>query len=304
MVPNLARHSEKLFYFYAIANEGSLQATARKIRVSAPSLSHAMKHLESVIGAQLFNRNKSGVTLTDAGEKLLIFCRRYFRDLEDLQLSILQPDQQLIRKIKIGTFQSIALYFWPLLAKSLQKENAISLSIKTDRSSAILESLMKREVDLALTVGALKQQKLIKHKLYKDEYAFYCPSDWGKSKFTRQEIQNYSIYYIPDARDEAGHSLRQTIQSWGLKFNDEFELDSFEVVSEFTKNGHGIGILPTKVAKHHSDDLKLIRIENVVTPRFGSHCFFLSYREDLDIPNRLVQNILDSARKAAEKLNS
>ncbi|MEQ1663998.1 MAG: LysR family transcriptional regulator [Bdellovibrionales bacterium] len=304
MIPDLARHSEKLFYFFEVANEGSLQATARKLGYSAPSLSHAIKQLELVSGAQLFKRNKSGVTLTDAGEKLLVFCRRHFRDLEEVQHSMIHPKQLLKRKIKVGTFQSIALYFWPLLIDSLQNDPHFSLSIKTDRSAAILESLMRREVDISLTVGAMKHERLIKHELYKDEYAFYCSNKWQKSKFNKLEINEHSILYIPDAMDETGHSLRQNIQSWGLKFNDEFELDSFEVVSEFTKNGYGIGILPTKVAKLHVNDIKLIRIEGVESPRFGSHRFILSYRDDLDIPDRLVRKMLDSARRAATSLNS
>lgn len=304
MIPDLARHSEKLFYFFKVANEGSLQATARRLGNSAPSLSHAIKQLELVIGTRLFNRSKSGVILTDAGEKLLVFCRRYFRDLEEVQHSMTHPKQQLKRKIKVGTFQSIALYFWPLLIRSLQKDPHFSLSIKTDRSSAILESLMKREVDIALTVEAIKHEKLIKHELYKDEYAFYCSRKWQKSKFNKVEIKEHSLIYIPDAMDESGHSLRQNIQSWSLMFNDEFELDSFEVVSEFTKDGYGIGILPTKVAQIHTSDLKVVRVEGVEFPRFGSHRFILSYRDDLDIPDRLVQQILESARKAATQLNS
>lgn len=304
MIPEIARHSEKLYYFYTVANEGSLQATARKIGNAAPSLSHAVKQLEIVIGAQLFHRSKTGVTLTKAGEKLYIFCRRFFRDLEDVQLSILQSDQTTVRRIKIGTFQSVALYFWPLLVKSLDKDKSFSLSIKTDRSSAILESLMKREVDVALTVGKLKQEKLITHELYEDKYAFYVSSNWRKAKLSRQEIRNYSIFYIPDARDERDQTLRQIIQAWGLNFGDEFELDSFEVVSEFTKKGYGIGILPTKVAKLNANQLKLIRVENTGSSRFGTHRFTLSYRKDLDIPEALVKKILESARSAAEQLNS
>lgn len=304
MLPEIARHSEKFYYFYEIANEGSLQATARKLGTTAPSLSHAIKQLESVIGVPLFSRSKNGMILTAAGEKLFIFCRKYFREMEEVQRLMEHPEQKPQRKIKIGTFQSIALYFWPLLLDSIATDSQISLSITTNRSRSILESLIKREIDIALTVESPKHDKLIRHELYKDDYAFYAPAHWKKSEIKRSEFRQYALLYIPDAVDEDGKSLRQHLHTWDLVFKDEFELDSLEVVSEFVKKGYGIGILPTKVAKTQSAALKQIRIEGVNTAKFGTHRFFLTYRHDLEIPQSLMQALLASAKKAAIRLNS
>jgi DNA-binding transcriptional LysR family regulator len=304
MLPEIARHSEKFYYFYEVANEGSLQATARKLGISAPSLSHAIKQLESVAEAEFFSRSKSGVTLTEAGEKLYVFCRKYFREMEEVQRLIKHPEQKSLRKIKIGTFQSIALYFWPLLIDSLKAESEISLSIKTNRSRAIMEALVRREIDVALTVEGIKHEKLIKHEIYKDEYAFYIPSSWKKTELKRADIHQHAILYIPDATDEHGKSLLQYLHSWNLIFHDEFDLDSFEVVGEFVKKGYGVGVLPTKVAKTYGGKLRQIKIEGVEAPRFGTHRFFLSYRDDLDIPQSLMRHLLENAKKAALQFNS
>jgi DNA-binding transcriptional LysR family regulator len=304
MLPEIAKHSEKFYYFYEIANEGSLQATARRLGVSAPSLSHAVKQLELVAGATLFHRSKSGVTLTPSGEVLYVFCRKYYREMEEVRRLIEHPDQKAIRKIKIGTFQSIALYFWPLLINSLKPEFNISLSITTDRSRAILEALLRREVDVALTVEAINHPKLIKHELYKDTYGFYVPTSWSKHELKAARLHEHSILYIPDAVDETGKSLRQYLHSWNLVFRDEFELDSLEVIGEFVKKGYGVGILPTKVAKTHGSSLKPLKIEGLGPSKFGKHRFFLSYRDDLDIPQSLMRLLLDSAKTAVENLNS
>jgi DNA-binding transcriptional LysR family regulator len=303
MLPDIARHSEKFYYFFEIANEGSLQATARKLGISAPSLSHAVKQLETVAGIQLFSRSKNGVTLTDAGEKLFVFCRKYFREMEEVQRLMEHPNQQTKRKVKIGTFQSIALYFWPLLIDSMKYESNISLSITTDRSRAILEALMRREVDIALTVGALKHKKLLKHELYKDQYTFYVSNSWKKAELKKSETYQHAILYIPDAEDENGKSLRQYLHSWGLVFRDEFELDSLEVVADFVKRGYGVGILPTKVAKNFGNTIKPIKIEAVGAQKFGTHRFYLSYRDDLEMPQSLMRILLDNAKRAAMQLN-
>jgi len=304
MLPELIHHSEKLYYFFEIASERSLQATGRKLGISAPSLSHSIKILEVAVGAPLFYRKKSGVTLTEAGEKLLIFCRKYFREMEEVQRLLTQPNQRLKTKIRVGTFQTIALYFWPLLIEKLKQDSSISLSIMTNRSRAILECLMKREIDIALTVEAIRHEKLLKHELYKDEYAFYCSAKWKQPKMEKSELLNHAILYIPDAIDETGKSLRQYLQSWDLVFRDEFELDSLEVIGEFVKKEYGIGILPTKVASSHGSALKQLKIEGMSEAKFGTHRFFLSYRDDLEIPQKLMKTFLDAARKAVIQLNS
>ena len=103
MLPELAKHSEKLNYFFEIASAGSLQATGRKLGVSAPTLSHAIKTLEEVIKTPLFLRKKSGVTLTDAGVKLLIFCRKYFREMQAVQQIMILPRQSQTVRFKVGT---------------------------------------------------------------------------------------------------------------------------------------------------------------------------------------------------------
>jgi DNA-binding transcriptional LysR family regulator len=298
MLPELVHHSEKLFYFYEIANTGSYQATARKLGLSAPTLSYAIKKLEEVIKAPVFNRGSKGVTVTDAGEKLLAFCRRFYRDVEDVQRQIRQGSLETIERIRFGTYQSIAIYFWPNLVEALGSHPNLSMSMMTNRSQVVLESLIQREIDMALTVEDFQDQGLTKHELYKDQYSLYGPAHLKSGHLKKADVTKFPLLYIPDAVDATRKTLRQHLHSWDLKFRDEFELDSFEVIGEFVKKGYGIGILPIKVAKQYGDSIKKLKVEGVPARNFGTHRFFLSYREDLDIPQKLMKTILEAANSA------
>jgi len=304
MLPQIARHSEKFYYFFEVANIGSLQATARKLRTSAASLSHSIRQLESAAGTELFIRRKTGVTPTDAGEKLLVYCRKYFREMEELQHLLERPDRITPQRIRVGTFHTLALHFWPLLLASFKPDSNISLSITTNRSKAILEALLRKEVDVALTVEAIEHKRLTKHELFKDDFSFYAPGFWQVSRLSRARLREHAILYIPDAIDEHGRSLRQYLHGWNLVFRDEFALDSLEIVGEFVKNGYGIGILPRRIAKTYGDSLKLIKVEGVSAQKFGTHRFYLSYRDDLDMPQSLMKLLIESAKKAVLALNT
>ena len=60
----------QLRYLLAIAQAGSLSAAAKKLRVSQPTLTVAMRRLEEELGTTLLTRDHKGVSLTSTGEAL------------------------------------------------------------------------------------------------------------------------------------------------------------------------------------------------------------------------------------------
>ena len=60
----------QLEYFREIAATGSINEAARRLNMSQPPLSYQMKQLESELHVKLFERKRTGVTLTKAGQLL------------------------------------------------------------------------------------------------------------------------------------------------------------------------------------------------------------------------------------------
>lgn len=60
-----------LRYFLAIAEEASITRAAARLGIGQPPLSQQLQQLEREIGAPLFNRLPRGVSLTEAGQRLL-----------------------------------------------------------------------------------------------------------------------------------------------------------------------------------------------------------------------------------------
>ncbi|GGN19228.1 LysR family transcriptional regulator [Streptomyces fuscichromogenes] len=69
-------------YFLAVIDHAGITAAATALHVSQPSLSHAIKLLESDLGAKLFHRMPRGVRLTPAGEAFAGSARRVLRELD------------------------------------------------------------------------------------------------------------------------------------------------------------------------------------------------------------------------------
>ncbi len=301
---NLAKHSEKLNYFYLVTEYGSLQAAGRKIGISAPTLSYAIKELEALLRVSLFLRSRKGMELTIEGQKLKSFCRRYYLEMQTLAEELISPAIQPKRKIKIGIFPSIAIYFWPLVHEQQQRHSEVSISLKTNRSHAVLESLVHREVDVAVTVDTIKHDHMVQHKLYDDTYSFYVSEKKLKGKTKNFSVRDQVLIYLPDAKDLKGKTLDQYILSSDLRFKDYFEMDSFEVIAEFVDRGYGIGILPNRVAKSMAVNIKKVRPTNEIPMDFGSHHFYLTHRDDLDLPNKIIEELVGFVQKAVKLMNA
>ena len=61
-------------YIYAVYKERSFSKAARRLFISQPSLSAAVKRVEQELGLPLFNRSTSPVSLTEAGEYYIARC--------------------------------------------------------------------------------------------------------------------------------------------------------------------------------------------------------------------------------------
>jgi DNA-binding transcriptional LysR family regulator len=81
MTPDL----RELRYFVGVAEELSFTQAARRLHVSQPSLSVAMRQLEARLGVTLLSRTTRRVALTPAGETLLAHARRVLEASSSLE---------------------------------------------------------------------------------------------------------------------------------------------------------------------------------------------------------------------------
>ena len=66
----------QLRYVIAAADTGSMNEAAKKLFISQPSLSQALRELEKEIGIEIFLRNNRGVVLTPEGQEFLGYARQ------------------------------------------------------------------------------------------------------------------------------------------------------------------------------------------------------------------------------------
>src|SRR5262249_25479559 len=99
--------------FSAIARHGALPAASRDLHLSASALSHALKALESELGARLFDRVGRRLVLNQAGEQLLMQIEEPLAALDQATRAIKELGRWGHGRLRLGAPASICQHLLP-----------------------------------------------------------------------------------------------------------------------------------------------------------------------------------------------
>lgn len=144
---------QEMAIFLAVADEEGFAAAARRLNMSAPTVTRAVAALEERIGAQLLARTTRSVRLTEAGQRYLEDCRRILDELEEAEDSAagghVTPRGllQLTAPVLFGE-----LFITPVMVSYLDAHPDVSIrALLLDR----VVNMVEEGIDVAIRIGAL-----------------------------------------------------------------------------------------------------------------------------------------------------
>ncbi len=91
----------QLHYVITVADCRSMNEAARKLFISQPSLSAAVKELETEIGIEIFKRNNRGISVTPEGAEFLGYARQVVEQYELVQARYVEK-QNVKKKFSVS----------------------------------------------------------------------------------------------------------------------------------------------------------------------------------------------------------
>jgi len=139
-------------YFDEIVRHGSIRSAAKALGIASSALNRRVLDLEQEIGITLFDRLKSGVRLTAAGEAFAAHVRRTLGDLERFG-DQLRDLQGLMRgHVAIGTAESAAIDLVPGVVSAFQRQHpGVRFTVLVGTPRTMLSDLLEDRIDMALT---------------------------------------------------------------------------------------------------------------------------------------------------------
>ncbi|SDL50305.1 LysR substrate binding domain-containing protein [Mesorhizobium muleiense] len=152
--------------FIAVAEEGSFTRAAAKLGLSQSALSYAVRMLEQRIGVRLISRTTRSLSLTEAGERLLISLRPAFDHIDSEIAALTALRDKPAGTIRITTFRHAAqTVLWPVLSKLLQNYPDITVEVHVDEG---LTDIVAERFDAGIRMGEQVQKDMVAVRISPD----------------------------------------------------------------------------------------------------------------------------------------
>lgn len=270
---------KKLRYVAAAAEFGSIAAAARKLNVSAGSISNAINDLEAEFATALFIRKPSqGLTQTPVGRSILLKARAALKTIADFEGAAEGLSNEFLGRLTVAAYEPFAPFFMAdIVAGFIAEHPNIIIDMREADLEAIHRMLMEGEIDVGVSYNmpALSAEfeaveltevgnyiaMRVDHKLAK------------KRKLRPEDLDGQSIIALdlPFSLD----LLYEIFEARGLELRVRHRSRSYEMVRSMVGAGLGVAIL--NLPPQH-------------TFTYGGH--HLAYRPLLsDIPKNRIQAI-------------
>lgn len=244
MTPTL----RQLEYLVAVARELNFRKAAEACSVSQPSLSAQIQQLESLLGIQLFERDRRGVRATPAGEALARRAEAVLAQVQDLEAAAQAFHRPLTGRLRLGAIPTMAPYLLPRAVPAVRQAwPELQLLLREEQTHACLESLLDGRMDVALLALEAELGDVHVVPLFRDPFVAVVPADHplaGESTVGEDQLLAERLLLL-----EEGHCLRSQVLEACRRRDAEDDLDVFEATSlttlvQMVAMGLGVTLVP------------------------------------------------------------
>lgn len=238
---------KQLNYFVHVADLSSISKAAAVLGMAQPALSRQIRGLETDLGANLFYRNGRGVSVTEAGERLLGYAKSMVDQADRIRNEITMLRDHPSGAVRLGVPPTVGQVLVPSLIRQIRDDHPdIALKVTEGFSGFVHEWLVGGRLDLAVLYDARRSSRLITDPLV-TEHMFLIGPPTG-SNGPGDPIPFGEIADLPLILPSRPHGLRILIDTVAARVHMplkiEYEVESASATLELVESGVSYTIQP------------------------------------------------------------
>jgi LysR family transcriptional activator of nhaA len=140
-----------LFYFHAIAHQGSIAKASRTLRLGQSALSIQLKQLEEAFGARLFDRKGQRLALTPIGQTVLEYADAIFKLGTEMVETVKERRSTSKVRLDVGVLDGVPKSVAHRLVASAIDAGNCYVSVTEAGVDELLQGLLAHRLHLILT---------------------------------------------------------------------------------------------------------------------------------------------------------
>lgn len=242
----------QLQFLVALSEEGSFSRAAERCHVTQPTLSSAIKEVETMMGVQLVEREARGASLTRAGEEAVRRARVVLAEAHDLMAAVNEAAAPLTGLFRLGAIPTIAPYVLPKTLRLLKtRYPQLKLKLREDVTDRLVAGLRARTLDAALIALPWDAQGIETEVIADDEFLLVAPEDHRlvtDDRLTPDDLAGEDVLLLEDGHCLRDHALAACALPLYNPEGTEVSATSLQTLVQMVAGGMGVSLLPRLAA--------------------------------------------------------
>lgn len=263
--------------FLTIAETGSFTATAERLDLSKPMVSRAVALLEDWFKARLLQRTTRKVSLTEAGEQALEYCRRITELTNNIEQDFLARSGELSGTLRIAANPSFGgSHLLRALQNFMARHPKLHIQLLlSDQKADLVES----RIDLALRFTHHVEPGLVARRLNHIHSLLVATPDYLArygTPATPHDLAHHRYLAHANVNQKTWRFFRDGEET-ALELSSPFSVNDSNALLNCVLSGGGIAMLPKYMVNEH---LAQGRLKTVLTdwtlPVYTLYALYLS----------------------------
>lgn len=239
--------------FVTIVEEGSITRAARRLLLSQPAVSAALKRLEDRLGARLIDRRAGRFRVTEAGQTLYRDAAEIRRAVQRLRVALRDSADEVSGHARVAMASHVQCpLFEGALSDFHRAHPRATLAIDVMASRLALEEVLARRAAFAVCLVADRDPRLEYRRLYREFFGLFCgPAHplFGRADLRLADLEgHFAVSFHTDRPSDALRAVAMLRAEARLDQRIVGTSSHLEEVRRMIVLGLGIGALPVHVA--------------------------------------------------------
>lgn len=244
---------KQLEYFVQVAEVGSFTRASNLLSIAQPALSRQVRLLEIELKQTLLYRNGRGVSLTDAGKRLIEHARGILQQVDRARDEIGKSMGTPVGRVTVAAPPSVEKFLTVPLVKGFRAQfPSASLAMIGGLSFYIAEWLVTGRIDIGIAYNPQPSPAVEIIPFLEEELFLICPSrsarkgapaGVGVDPVQLKHLPRYPLI-IPSRPNAIRMRVETQLANIGVKPEVALEIDGVPAILDLVLEGYGYAVLP------------------------------------------------------------
>ncbi|MEN9059675.1 LysR substrate-binding domain-containing protein [Ponticoccus litoralis] len=243
----------RLSYFVAVAEELHFGRAATRLGIAQPPLSRQIAQLEAGLGVLLFDRSRSQIRRTRAGDALLKHGRNILDQVERAEREVRRIGEGAAGRLRIAFVGTASHGVLPELIREFRNAYPdIELALSAMNNAELKTALIARHIDVAIARPALEDEEIRCFPLHEEPLILAVPVESDLARAERLRLADLKretfVLYPRRPRPSFADNILDLCKKEGFIPAKEVLAQDFQTAISLVSVGVGLALVPRSVS--------------------------------------------------------